>query len=261
MARTWMAAALLAALVAAGCEGGAEEQTTATSARISVKWDKYDPIHTGVTRSLNPEVVKAKIQDLAGINEVRRDQALNDLVVMGRREPKVLGLLARELGNSDPFVRQYCLIAIGRIGGDPAEMPADDFLKLMDDPDDGVKCGALYATGMTKVRNKDLAKKAFYLLNHPKPEVRTHAAECIRRIQFWPAIPALIYGHLALEKPEALSEETFLQFRIFACEALENITLERVMARPAEMDIDSVLIARAKAWVSWWESNRYRYGG
>jgi hypothetical protein len=255
-------ACLAAAALVGGCEGGAEEQTGVQSARIKVKYDKYEPIHTQVSRSLNPEVVSAKIQEMAGINGVRREQALSDIVVMGRREPKVLGLLFKELGNADPFVRQSCLIAVARIGGDPDDMPEDKFLQLMDDPTDEVKCAALYATGMTGIRNRDLAKKAFSYLNHATPEVRTHAAECIRRIQFWPAIPALIYGHLALEKrPEALTEETFLQFRIRACEALEHITLDKVEALPVEMDVESVMAARAKAWISWWESNRYRYGG
>jgi HEAT repeat protein len=258
-----MAAALAAAAgLAAGCSSDPEEQGQTTSARIGVSYKKYEPIHTQVTRAITPEVVSARIQSLAGLDQVRRNQALDELVVMGRREPKVVGLLLKEIGNPDPFARRASLIAVARIGADPDDMPEDKFLQLMDDPDDDVKAAALYATGMLGIRDKNLAKKAFDLLNHPNPSVRTHAAECIRKIKFWPSIPALIYGHLALEKkPEALSEETFLQIREYACEALENITLEKVEARPGEMDIESILQARAQAWISWWEANRYKFGG
>lgn len=248
-------AALFAASWLIGCGGGPEEKVEAKSARVRVSYDKYKPIHSGVTRSIDQNVVKVRLNVFASDNEVLKHHAKEDLVIIARRESRAIPMIASALNNPNPKVREYALLTLAEVGREAAgEVDTGLVKKNLGDKHIGVICAALYCIGNLGLDNRDLIKMAFEYLSHYNPEVRSFAAECIRELKYWPAIPALIYGHLNSEGAPA-------HIRSHAVEALENITLVHVGINPRGMDLKSLQKAWAEAWTEWWETNRYKYGG
>lgn len=236
------------------CGGGAETRQQEFKLSVDVTHERYKPIHSGVEREVTPEVVKTKVLALAGDNNVLRSEAMADLVAFGRREPRSMGLITQAIDHPDPKVREACLIVMGKVGPGSWSVPTDKLRSLINDPDDRVKAAVLFAVGSLGINDSDIRERAFEYLSHYNPVVRTHAAECLRELKYWPAIPALIYHHLA-------KENLPIEARVYAWEALQNITLEHVQDDPRSMDMFAILNARARAWTDWWEANRYRYGG
>lgn len=238
----------------AGCAGGGEQQRETFTLSVKVTHKKYDPIHTRVTRDVKPDDVKKRVLMLAGLNQVEREEALADLVAMGREQPRSTALIIGFLNHPEPAAREYSLLALAKIGPGGWSVPVDKFRTLINDSDERVVCACLFACATLGVKDRDIAKRAFEYLADPRVSVRTYAAECIRKLAYWPAIPALIYGQLG-------RSNVSITLRVYAWEALQNITLERVEDFPKGPDMFSILDARAKAWTQWWEANRYKYGG
>ncbi|MHC4600881.1 MAG: HEAT repeat domain-containing protein [Planctomycetota bacterium] len=242
-------------LIAAGCGGGPELKRERLSLSVKVSHKRYKPIHTDIVRKVTSAVVKDRALKLIGVNNVQREEALADLVAFGRQQPKACDLIVTGiLGHPQPQVREYALLALAKVGPGDWRIPVDKFRRLINDRDDRVKCATLYAMGLLGVKDGDLVNRAFEYLADPSPSIRTYAAEAIRKLSYWPAIPALIYGHLSRAKAPS-------HIRMYAWEALENITLEKVKAYPRGADLDSILLARAEAWTDWWEQNRHKFGG
>jgi hypothetical protein len=250
----WIGLVAVAVLVAGGCFGGGEVKKETFTLSVKVSHQRYKAKHTGVTREVTPQAVKERVMALQGMNNVRRQVALADLVAMGREQPRAISLIIDKLDHKDPRVRESTLLALAQIGPDVVELSSSKLRNLIVDPDERVICATLFAISMLKVKDRRLMKKAFEYLSHPSPSIRSFAAECIRKLAFWPAIPALIYGHLG-------KEACPIQVRVYAWEALENITLAKVDASPKAADMFSILKARAAAWKNWWELNRYKYEG
>ncbi|GEM_PF-2898880 len=244
---------VFAALIA-GCGGGPEEREREYKLSVEVSHEKYEPINTKVTRQVTKESVQQRIRLLGGDNESLRREAIADLVAFGRREPRTMGLIAYNLDNPDPDIRRYALIALAKIGPGSWSPPVDKMRKLLEDPVNEVKTADMFAIGVLKLKDRDIVKRVFSYLSDPNPSLRSYAAECIRELKYWPAIPALIYGHLAMENLP-------IQLRLYAWEALQNITLEHVNTQPPGVNIFAVLKGRADAWTYWWEANRHKYGG
>ena len=243
------------ALVAVGCDVGPEKKTERLSLSVKVSHKRYKPIHTDIVRKVTVAVVKDRALKLIGVNNVQREEALADLVAFGRQQPKACDLIVEGiLGHPQPQVREYALMALAKVGPGGWRIPIDKFRKLINDRNERVKCATLFAIGLLGVKDGDLVKRTFEYLADPSPSIRTYAAEAIRKLSYWPAIPALIYGHLGAEKAPT-------HLRVYAWEALENITLERVTAYPRGADMASILTARAEAWTSWWDRNRHKFGG
>ncbi|MHC5038030.1 MAG: HEAT repeat domain-containing protein [Planctomycetota bacterium] len=240
------------AVLAVGCGGGAEVKRETYTLSVKVSYKRYKPIHTQIVREVTPDVVKDRVMKLAGVNNVQREEALADLVAFGREQPRAMSLITGVLGHRDPRVREYALLALAKIGPGDWSIPVDRFRELIVDRDDRVKCATMYAVSTLGVRNGEIMKRTFAYLSDPSASLRTYAAECIRKLSYWPAIPALIYNHLAKEKVP-------IHLRMYAWEALENITLARVKAFPRSADMFEVLNARADAWIEWWENNRYKF--
>ncbi|MHC4780650.1 MAG: HEAT repeat domain-containing protein [Planctomycetota bacterium] len=242
------------ALLVMGCGGGTEQKQERFTLSVKVSHKRYKPIHTNVVRNVTAAVVKDRARKLIGVNNVQREEALADLVAFGRQQPKACALIVGILDHPQPQVREYALLALAKVGPGDWRVPTDKFKKLIKDRDDRVKCATLYAMGHLGEDDDDLRDKAFEYLSDPNPSVRTFAAEALRKLKYWPAIPALIYRHLNVEKAP-------VHIRMYAWEALENITLAKVRAYPRGADIRSVMRARAKAWTDWWEHNRHNFGG
>lgn len=242
------------ALVVIGCGGGPEQKKEEFSLSVKVSHKRYKPIHTNVVRKITAAVVKDRALKLIGVNNVQREEALADLVAFGRQEPKACELIVGILDHPQPQVREYALLALAKVGRGDWRVPTDKIRKLINDRNSRVKCAALYAIGLLGVKDSDIVKRCFEYLSDPNPSIRTFAAEAIRKLSYWPAIPALLYGHLD-------RDQVPIHIRMYAWEALENITLAKVGAYPRGADVFAILKARAKAWKSWWEQNRHKYGG
>jgi len=253
VAQKWIGLEALVALLAAGCFGGGEAKQETFALSVKVSHQKYKPINTKVTREVSANDVKERVMALKGMNNVRRQEALADLVAMGREQPRAVGLIIGVLDHPEPRVREYALLALAQIGPEVVRRPPTDKIrKLINDKDDRVVCATLFTISMLNVKDRKVVKRAFEYLSHPNPSIRSFAAECIRKLKFWQAIPSLIYRHL--------DRETLpINVRIYAWEAIENITLEKVDAYPKSADMFAILKARAEAWKQWWLENRYKY--
>jgi hypothetical protein len=193
-------AALALALVFAGGCASEEERTTGTiSPRMTFKkTGRLKPIHSGFrSKQSTSKYIKNLITRFDGIDESRRREALDEIVEIGRSSVQYL---ESALAAKSPAIREYTCLALGRISRMPGSFMFGKLVKQVDHPDLRVKRAACFAIGHIGTRDKAVAKKVFTLLSHPDPTVRSYAAECIRKLRYWPAIPALIFNHLQPKK-------------------------------------------------------------
>lgn len=246
-----LACTLLTLSLAAGCSSEEQQDTGSSSPRpVFKKTGKLKPIHSGYkSTQTTTAYIKKLVSDLDGTNESLRAAALDELVEIGR--PAVQHL-ENALKHKSPMVREGACLALGRIARLPGSFMMNKLVALLDDKDVRVLRAACFAIGHIGTDDTAAAKKVYSLCSHPDPTVRSYAAECIRKLHYWPAIPALIFNHLAPRKegegtPDADPGLSYTRpLRAYAADALAHIT-------HVDYGVDFSM------WRKWWIYNQDRY--
>ncbi len=252
------------AAFSAGCSSEEEKDSGSASPRASFKKSgKLQPIYSGFkSESTSSTHINGLIKKFDGENDSLRNEALNEVVDIGK---PAVQYLESALKAPSPKIREFCCLALGRISKMPGAFMLDKVVALCDDPEVSVVRAACFAIGNIGTKDQAVAKKVFSLLSSPDPTVRSFAAECLRKIKYWPAIPALIFNHLqtkddaeeapdkGAKKPEpaagagkAIGAEYTDPLRAYAADALAHIT-------HVDYGIDFQM------WKKWWIYNQDFY--
>ena len=258
-----LAYAVLAAAFLSACSSEEDRDTGTGSPRpVFKKTGKLKPIHSGFkSHQTSTKYIKMLIKRFDGTDESRRAAALDEVVEIGR--PAIQFLEATLKHRSAP-IREYVCQALGRIARMPGSFMMNKLVAKLGDPEVRVIRAACFAIGHIGTKDTATAKKVFVHISHPNPTVRSYAAECLRKLHYWPAIPALIFNHLApaktkkgekagakkkspaAKKPVGLGLEYTNPLRAYAADALAHIT---------HVDYGTDY----RMWRKWWVYNQDRY--
>ena len=251
-----------------GCSGDEERDAGSSSPRTTFKrTGKLRPIHSGFrSKQTSSTHIKWLIKRFDGENESLRREALDEVVEIGR---PAVNLLESALKHKSPAVREYVCQALGRISRMPGSFMMGKLVALLNDKVLRVRRAACFAIGNIGTSDTAVAKKVFALLSDPDPGMRTYAAECIRKLKYWPAIPALIFNHLAprkapkgkaAPKPKGAKGGPVLKGKPGVDPVLAYTDVLRAYAADALAHITHVDYGtNYQMWRKWWIYNQDRY--